>query len=290
MNKTEKTTMSVREMGQILGLSKTESYWLAHKQCFETTLVQGVMRVNVKSFEHWYANQIKHKKVDGTPPGEELRSYSYSVQEIADILGVSDDVVYALLKRDHIETFDVDNWMRIRKDIFEAWYKTQHKYRTKADRERDAELEAASMTMPQMARLLGITRNEVYSIIGRKTNQGIFDIIVVADKKRISLESFENWYQSQERYQKVTKKTSGLQNDLEKVDDSERTALLSSDRTSFTAREAALLIGVSQRDIYRMIEDELLDSFTVGKMIRIRRSALEWWLSPQDATFQKEVR
>lgn len=148
------------------------------------------------------------------------------------------------------------------------------------------------MTMPQMARLLGITRNEVYSIIGRKTNQGIFDIIVVADKKRISLESFEKWYQSQERYQKVTKKTSGLQNDLEKVDDSERTALLSSDRTSFTAREAALLIGVSQRDIYlyRMIEDELLDSFTVGKMIRIRRSALEWWLSPQDATFQKEVR
>lgn len=45
MNKTEKTTMSVREMGQILGLSKTESYWLVHKQCFETTLVQGVMRV-----------------------------------------------------------------------------------------------------------------------------------------------------------------------------------------------------------------------------------------------------
>ena len=116
------------------------------------------------------------------------------------------------------------------------------------------------------------------------------DIIVVADKKRISLESFENWYQSQERYQKVTKKTSGLQNDLEKVDDFERTAILSSDRTSFTAREAALLIGVSQRDIYRMIEDELLDSFTVGKMIRIRRSALEWWLSPQDTTFQKEVR
>ena len=192
MNKPEKTTMSVREMGQILGLSKTESYWLVHKQCFETTLVQGVMRVNVKSFEHWYANQIKHKKVDGTPPGEELRSYSYSVQEIADLLGVSDDVVYALLKRDHIETFEVDTWMRIRKDIFETWYKSQRKYRTEADRERDAELEAASMTMPQMARLLGITRNEVYSIIGRKKNQGIFDIIVVADKKRISLESFEN--------------------------------------------------------------------------------------------------
>ena len=290
MDEKKRTTMSVPEMRRMLGLGKTDSYWLVHRQCFETIIVAGKMRVVIDSFEHWYANQIKYKKVDGSPPGTELRAYSYSVQEMAELLGVSDDTVYTLIKRDHIETFEVDTWMRIRKDIFETWYKSQRKYRTEADRERDAELEAASMTMPQMARLLGITRNEVYSIIGRKKNQGIFDIIVVADKKRISLESFENWYQSQERYQKVTKKTSGLQNDLEKVDDFERTAILSSDHTSFTAREAALLIGVSQRDIYRMIEDELLDSFTVGKMIRIRRSALEWWLSPQDTTFQKEVR
>ena len=97
MNKPERTTMSVRERGQMLGLCKTESYWLVHKQCFETTLVQGIMRVNIESFEHWYANQIKYKKIDGTPPGEELRSYSYSVQEMADLLDVSDDTVYAFL-------------------------------------------------------------------------------------------------------------------------------------------------------------------------------------------------
>ena len=48
MNKPERTTMSVREMGQMLGLCKTESYWLVHKQCFETTLVQGIMRVNIE--------------------------------------------------------------------------------------------------------------------------------------------------------------------------------------------------------------------------------------------------
>ncbi len=80
---------------------------------------------------------------------------------MADLLGVSDDTVYTLIKRDHIETFEVDTWMRIRKDVFEAWYKTQTKYRTQADRERDAELEAASMTMPEMARLLLITRDDI---------------------------------------------------------------------------------------------------------------------------------
>lgn len=58
MSTPERKTMSVREMGQILGLGKTESYWLIHRNHFETTLVQGMMRVNIESFEHWYANQI----------------------------------------------------------------------------------------------------------------------------------------------------------------------------------------------------------------------------------------
>lgn len=144
MDEKKRTTMSVPEMRRMLGLGKTDSYWLVHRQCFETIIVAGKMRVVIDSFEHWYANQIKYKKVDGSPPGTELRAYSYSVQELAELLGVSDDTVYTLIKRDHIETFEVDTWMRIRKDVFEAWYKTQTKYRTQADRERDAELEAAS--------------------------------------------------------------------------------------------------------------------------------------------------
>lgn len=94
----------------------------------------------------------------------------------------------------------------------------------------------------------------------KKRNQGVVDIIVVADKKRVTLDSLEAWYQSQERYQKVMQKTWGLKRELEKMDDSEREALLSPQRSSFT----------------------------VGKRIRIRRAALEWWLSPQDTAFGKE--
>lgn len=245
------------------------------------------MRANIESFEHWYANQIKYKKVDGTPPGEALRAYSYSVAEMAELLDISNDIAYSLLKRFHIETFKVDTWMRIRKDVFETWYNSQSKYRTKADRERDAELERPSMTLPQMARLLGISRNEVYQIVGQKKNQDVFDIIIVADKKRVTMDSFEAWYQNQNRYQKVSRDTSGLESDLNKVDDSERRALLSAERSRFTPKEAALLMGVAQREVYRMIEAELLDSFTVGKKIRIRRAALEWWLSPQATALGK---
>ena len=281
MENETKTTMSVMEMGRILGLKKTDAYWLAYKQCFETILVQGKMRVSIESFEHWYANQIKHKKVDGTPPGAELRANSYSIPEMAELLGVSDYIAYDLIKRCNIETFEVDTWQRVRKDVFEQWYRSQTRYRTPEDRARDADLEEASMSMPQMAKLLGITRNEAYGIIGKKENSEVFDIVVIADRKRVTFESFERWYRSQNKYHKADR-------EADMADDSEREKLLSTDRTSFTVKEAALLIGVPPREIYRMIEEELLDSFAVGRIIRIRRTSLEWWFSSQDTTFGKE--
>ena len=87
----------------------------------------------------------------------------------------------------------------------------------------------------------------------------------------------------------MTNQTSGLDKEVEKIDDSERMALLDSDRMSFTVKEAALIIGASPREVYRMIEDEILDSFYIGKMVRIRRAALEWWLSSQNDVCGKEA-
>ena len=52
MVKCSKTTMSVLEMGSLLGLKKVESYWLVHKGFFETILVGGKMRVVIESFEN----------------------------------------------------------------------------------------------------------------------------------------------------------------------------------------------------------------------------------------------
>ena len=52
MDEKKKTTMSVPEMRRMLGLGKTDSYWLVHRQCFETIIVAGKMRVVIDSFEH----------------------------------------------------------------------------------------------------------------------------------------------------------------------------------------------------------------------------------------------
>ena len=131
----EKTTMSVPEMQRMLGLKKTDAYWLVHKKVFDTILVEKKMRVVIDSFEKWYANQLRHSKVNGPPPGAELRAYSISVKEMAEFLGVSDDAAYAIIKREKIETFDAEHRKRIRKEVFEKWYQGQSKYCTAEDRE-----------------------------------------------------------------------------------------------------------------------------------------------------------
>ena len=64
-----------------------------------------------------------------------------------------------------MEAVIVDYWKRIPKDSFRNWYKSQSRYRTKEDREKDALLEDATITMPEMAQLLGTTRSSVYTIL-----------------------------------------------------------------------------------------------------------------------------
>lgn len=53
----EKETMSVVEMGKMIGIRKTDSYWLVKKKLFKTVNVLGKMRVDVKSFMKWLNSQ-----------------------------------------------------------------------------------------------------------------------------------------------------------------------------------------------------------------------------------------
>ena len=59
-----KKSMSVLEMRKILGLGKTEAYWLVKKNYFEVITVAGKMREMVDSFEEWYAAQSHYKRIE----------------------------------------------------------------------------------------------------------------------------------------------------------------------------------------------------------------------------------
>lgn len=284
MSKTRKTTMSVPEMRQLLGIGKTDSYWLVHKQCFETILVEGKMRVVIDSFEHWYANQIKYKKVDGTPPGEELQLNSYSPPEIAEMLGLCESVIYDIIKRYDIETFQADYWTRVRKDVFEAWYKSQTKYRTKEDRERDAELEASSMTMPEMARLLMITRDQVYNILNQKRNKGLFEFVYIADQRRITKESFERWYAGQEKYCKLCDRSESEIAAMERKQQEMEKPRLQVDETKevFTLQEAAVLLDVTYNDVRKLVLTGELEAKKYGTKYLISKDDIKWFVFQQE--------
>ena len=45
---------------------------------------------------------------------------------------------------------------------------SQSRYRTQEDRKKDAAAEAASLSMPEMARLLDVPRSTVYGILSSK--------------------------------------------------------------------------------------------------------------------------
>ena len=123
-----KKSMSVPEMRRLLGLGKTESYWLIKKHYFETIIIAGKMRVMVDSFEDWYANQLHYKKVNGDPPGKNWTAITMSVQETADLLGIATATLYDLLQKQPFQTVKVGMYTRIYIDSFEDWYKTQSHY------------------------------------------------------------------------------------------------------------------------------------------------------------------
>lgn len=283
MDEKAKTTMSVSEMRRMLGLGKTDSYWLVHRNFFDTILVEGKMRIVIESFEKWYANQIKWKKVNGEPPGKELEACSYSIPQIAELLGVKDSVVYEVFRDDGVETFTVDTWKRVRKDVFETWYHSQSKYRTPEDRERDAEREEATMSMPEMARLLLIPRSNVYHILYDPKNEGIFEFEIIADRKRVTKESFERWYAGQSRYRKLCDRSPEEQAEINGLAKEAEVPRLKvpDDKPAYDLQETAILLDLTYNEVRELIRCGDLEAKKLGVKMFVRRDDIQWFLLQQ---------
>lgn len=179
--------MSVHEMGDMLGLKKTGRYWLVHKNYFRTETLLGKMRVEIASFEKWYANQDWYHKVNGEAPGKELRLRSYSPKEIQEMLGTDNATVYEILKKNNIETVTMNERLRVPTDAFWDWYHSQSRYRTQEDRKKDAAAEAASLSMPEMARLLDVPRSTVYVAIHRAHQEHVPNCMRPLINKKLKL-------------------------------------------------------------------------------------------------------
>lgn len=261
---TTKTTMSVREMRQLLGLGKTDSYWLLHKNLFEVILINDKRRIVISSFEKWYANQVKYHKVNGSPPGEELCKRSYSVPDAAEILKVKPETIYTLIRQGKLKTETTDFWMRIPKEEFERWYRSQSRYRTAADRE----IEAQTISIPEMAKLLGIPRKNVYGILDCKKYRDCFVIERVADRPRITKTSFEIWLNSQSTYR--------LQEPIMEAHEEPPLELkCPKSGKYYSFQEIQDFYGVSRTTLVTWIREERIPTIDVGRAKRVRKDVFD---------------
>lgn len=170
-----KTSISVPEMRRLLGMKKVEAYWLVKQGRFKVILVGGKMRIMLDSFEDWYGRQFRYKKVDGPEPGQLLPA-SWTVPEVAGILGLNRCSVYELIKNHApFQTFKVDGQTRILKESFDAWYQSQSHYKKREDAA-PQELLDATLSVGDVAKLLGIHRNSVYNMVNK---QNLFIVSVI---------------------------------------------------------------------------------------------------------------
>ena len=284
-----KKVMSVREMGDLLGIKKTDRYWLLHKNFFDSIVINGKTWVVIESFEKWYANQVTYTKVTGEKPGRELNKISYSVKDLSDMLGIHEDTVYGLVKQNHLETFKVNFRTRIRKDSFDKWYSSQSHYRKIEDLSNDS-LIKDTITMPEMANLLGITRNQVYCILKQKAYSHFFETVVVADRKRITKESFMKFLDGQDQYHLVADSSQRIS--LPEKDCAEEKEIqpegmpfsplqeeVMIKKSYLALDEAASIAGVSVSNIRYWIQRGYLRENRVGNKSRINKEELLQWLN-----------
>lgn len=280
----EKKYMTVPEMGRLLGLKKTDRYWLVHKNVFKTEIIMGKMCVELKSFEKWYANQVKYHKITGEEPGLELKQQSYSARDIAEILQISEWQVYGEMKKAGVAYILVDYWKRFPKEAFDEWYKHQNHFRNAEDREKVKDIIEGSMRMPEMARMLGVPRSVVYDLI---RHSDILQVIELDGRKRITKESFYTWYASQEKYRMAS---SGNEEAVDTSIEAHRAAVLDRDGNTkhigndeyLTVPEAAILVGVSPATINKWIKKAKIKAIKSSKTIRIPRKQFEEWLQSRE--------
>jgi len=269
-----KNSFPVPELRKMFGIGKTESYWILKHRDIQTITINGQIRIMKDSFWEWYGNQTKYHILDGPEPGEILKSKSYSVRDIMDLLAVSQYIAYQVMSQPGMEQIMVDYQKRITKESFERWYPTQSKYRLAEDRATDSIILADTYSLPEIKRMLGLHRNIIYSIMDHPKNQAVFEFVEVADQKRVTIESFERWYASQNRYRKIESApdivpedtTDDTSSSVAEIHEEESYKQISkTSKATFRLEDLVAELGISRKAAYKLIQTGELIAIKAGK-------------------------
>ena len=245
----------------MLGLGKTDSYWLVHQGFFETILVNGKMRVVIDSFEEWYARQFKHRKVTGEEPGSKLREETLSAREIADLLGISKQQANVLVRKAHLPFIKVHCQFQVPKDAFDKWYASQNHF--VKIKEKAAALNGNYLTIPQIGRKLGVSRNSAHGIVKTKNGQRLLETVRVGDFCYVEAGSFSRWLDSQSKYR------------LAPVEERMIQLRRPKNPAYYTVEEICRFYGLRHSELYEKLASGDIPAIRTGKTWRIRRSEFD---------------
>lgn len=263
-----KRTMSVPEMRKLLGIKKTESYWLVHKNYFKTELINGTMRVDIASFEKWYANQTKHKKVTGEKPGAQLCAASYSFRDVANMLGEYDGTIYDLWNRKGLPTVTVNYRKRIPREIFDSWYEKQNEYHKVDGPATIEEIEEKFILFREAAAMLKMSNEELLTLIRKGKYKDLLEMRMFDNKRWISRRGFQDFLNLHDQYkirQAKNKSGSGIRKFL-------------SQKQYISKEEAARIAGVSKSTVAKWALKGMFPCRAAGYVMRIERIPFLKWV------------
>lgn len=263
-----KRSMSVPEMRKLLGIKKTESYWLVHKNYFKTELINGTMRVDIASFEKWYANQTKHKKVTGEKPGAQLCATSYSFRDVANMLGEYDGTIYDLWNRKDLPTVTVNYRKRIPREIFDSWYENQNEYHKVDGPATIEEIEEKFILFREAAAMLKMSNEELLTLIRKGKYKDLLEMRMFDNKRWISRRGFQDFLNLHDQYkirQAKNESGSGISKFL-------------SQKQYISKEEAARIAGVSKSTVAKWALKGTFPCRAAGYVMRIERIPFLKWV------------
>ena len=186
---------------------------------------------------------------------------SFPVRELQKMFGIKKTDSYWILKNRGIQTVTVNREMRILKESFWNWYSHQTKYRIIDGPGPGAALLETSYSVHDLMGLLDISEYIAYTLIGK----GIFDTVTVDHQMRVTKESFERWYPTQDKYRLAEDRDA----------DSKIIAV------TYSMPEISRMLSLHRNTVYELLKKPVFKIVCVAGQKRVTIESFEKWYSSQ---------
>lgn len=171
----------------------------------KTQIIGGMMRIDLESFEKWYADQDIYRKVTYIPTAEELEKGYICLQDAADLLGISREKLAKIARREEIgrllDSTICNNKRWITRKSFQLFLNAQNVYyiMNDGDKQEESQLlqenETLSLEIKEYisrqdaAELAGVS----VSTVTKWMQSGEFQCVGAGKVLRVHRQQFLNW-------------------------------------------------------------------------------------------------